>query len=35
MFKDWNWTPKAQALGEILTLALCVGVYWLAFWVLF
>jgi hypothetical protein len=35
MFKGWNWTPRAHAIGEGLTLALCVGVYWLAFWVLF
>jgi hypothetical protein len=35
MFKGWNWTERAHNIGEGLTLALCVGAYWLVFWVLF
>ena len=33
--QSWNWTPRAHAIGESLTFVLCVGVYWLMFWVLF
>jgi hypothetical protein len=35
LMTKWNWTPRAHALAELLTLAFCVGVYWLSFWVLF
>ena len=33
--QGWNWTPRARAIGGAISAAFCVGVYWLAFWVLF
>lgn len=32
MFKGWNWTPRARALGDWLTSFLFVGLAWLVLW---
>lgn len=29
--RNWNWTPRARALGEILTALAVIGTGWILF----
>lgn len=33
--RNWEWTPRAEAIGGVLSLAGLVGAYYLALWLLF
>jgi hypothetical protein len=33
--RDWEWTPRAEFIGGLISTLGMIGAYWLAMWLLF